>query len=76
MRWLWAYAMASVTAINAARLALQGDGRHHVSLDTVIRTMRDTGRDMQAKYKETARGGLAATVPEALVRIGVNVPEC
>jgi L-serine dehydratase len=69
-------AMASVTAINAARLALQGDGRHHVSLDTVIRTMRDTGRDMQAKYKETARGGLATTVPEALVRIGVNVPEC
>ena len=52
-------AMASIKAINAARMALRGDGQHHVSLDRVIRTMRDTGRDMSSKYKETARGGLA-----------------
>ena len=57
-------AMASVKAINAARLALCGDGRHFVSLDKVIKTMRDTGRDMQSKYKETARGGLAVNVIE------------
>ncbi|PCI58993.1 MAG: L-serine ammonia-lyase [Kordiimonadales bacterium] len=56
-------AMASVKAINAARLALRGDGDHFVSLDKVIRTMRITGRDMQSKYKETAQGGLAVTVP-------------
>ena len=49
-------AMASIKAINAARMALRGDGQHHVSLDRVIRTMRDTGRDMSSKYKETARG--------------------
>ena len=55
-------AMASVEAINASRLALRGTGRHFVSLDKVIRTMRDTGRDMQAKYKETSRGGLATVV--------------
>ena len=57
-------AMASVKAINAARLALRGDGQHFVSLDKVIRTMRDTGRDMKTKYKETARGGLAVNVIE------------
>lgn len=56
-------AMASIKAINAARLALKGDGTHFVSLDKVIRTMRLTGRDMKSKYKETARGGLAVTVP-------------
>ncbi len=56
-------AMAAVKAINATRLALKGDGKHFVSLDKVIRTMRITGRDMQSKYKETARGGLAVTVP-------------
>jgi len=56
-------AMASIKAINAARLALRGDGNHFVSLDKVIRTMRITGRDMQSKYKETAEGGLAVTVP-------------
>ncbi|MFC3052232.1 L-serine ammonia-lyase [Kordiimonas pumila] len=56
-------AMAAVKAINASRLALRGDGKHFVSLDKVIRTMRITGRDMQSKYKETARGGLAVTVP-------------
>ena len=56
-------AMAAVKAINAARLALKGDGEHFVSLDKVIRTMRITGRDMQSKYKETAEGGLAVTVP-------------
>ncbi|GGQ40498.1 L-serine ammonia-lyase [Couchioplanes azureus] len=57
-------AIASVKAINAARLALNGDGEHRVSLDTAIRTMRDTGRDMSSKYKETSRGGLAVTVVE------------
>lgn len=57
-------AMAAVKAINAARLALRGDGRHFVSLDKVIKTMRETGRDMQSKYKETARGGLAVNVIE------------
>jgi len=56
-------AMASIKAINAARLALRGDGKHFVSLDKVIRTMRITGRDMKVKYKETAKGGLAVTVP-------------
>ena len=57
-------AMAAVKAINAARLALRGDGKHHVSLDKVIKTMRETGKDMQSKYKETARGGLAVNVIE------------
>jgi L-serine dehydratase len=57
-------AMAAVKAINAARLALRGDGQHHVSLDKVIATMRQTGRDMKTKYKETARGGLAVNVIE------------
>jgi len=57
-------AMGSVKAIQAARLALQGDGKHFVSLDKVIRTMRETGADMQSKYKETSRGGLAVNVIE------------
>lgn len=52
-------AIGAVKAINAARLALHGDGIHHVSLDQVIRTMRDTGHDMSSKYKETSEGGLA-----------------
>lgn len=65
-------AMAAVQAIHASRLALHGSGRHFVSLDKVIRTMRDTGRDMQEKYKETSRGGLAAHV----VPVPVNVTEC
>ncbi len=56
-------ALASVNAITAARLALAGDGTHHVSLDTVIKTMRETGADMKDKYKETSRGGLAVNVP-------------
>lgn len=55
-------AMAAVKAINAARLALRGDGRHRVSLDKVMATMRQTGADMSTKYKETARGGLAVNV--------------
>jgi len=55
-------AIAAVKAINAARLALHGDGAHRVSLDKVIQTMRETGADMQAKYKETARGGLAVNI--------------
>ena len=57
-------AMGSVKAINAARMALRGDGKHFVSLDKVIKTMRDTGRDMKDKYKETSRGGLAVNVVE------------
>jgi L-serine dehydratase len=57
-------AMGAIKAINAARLALQGDGSHKVSLDKVIRTMRDTGADMSSKYKETARGGLAVNIIE------------
>lgn len=65
-------AMAAVKAIHAARMAIRGDGSHFVSLDKVIRTMRDTGRDMQAKYKETARGGLAINV----VEVPVNIVEC
>ena len=57
-------AMGSVKAINAARIALRGDGKHFVSLDEVIKTMRETGRDMKDKYKETSRGGLAVNVIE------------
>jgi L-serine dehydratase len=65
-------AVASVKAINAARMALRGDGSHFVSLDRVIRTMRDTGADMKLKYKETARGGLAINV----IEVPVNIVEC
>jgi L-serine dehydratase len=57
-------AMASVKAINAARMALHGDGNQVVTLDKVIKTMRETGADMKVKYKETARGGLAVNVIE------------
>jgi len=57
-------AMAAVKAINAARIALRGDGAHIVSLDKVIKTMRDTGADMKDKYKETSLGGLALNVVE------------
>ena len=57
-------AIASVKAINAARLALHGDGSHKVSLDKAIKTMRETGADMKDKYKETSRGGLAVNVIE------------
>ncbi|MFF5083541.1 L-serine ammonia-lyase [Actinoplanes sp. NPDC000266] len=56
--------MAAVKAVTAARMALRGDGRHHVSLDKVIKTMKETGADMKIKYKETARGGLAVNVIE------------
>jgi L-serine dehydratase len=69
-------AMASIKAINAARMALQGSGEHFVSLDKVIRTMRDTGRDMKDKYKETSRGGLAIDVVEGPLDVSVNIPEC
>ena len=65
-------AMAAVKAISAARMALRGDGKHFVSLDQVIKTMKDTGRDMQDKYKETARGGLAVNVLE----VPVSIVEC
>jgi len=57
-------AVASMKAITAARMAVRGDGVHHVSLDKAIRTMRITGADMKTKYKETSRGGLALTVVE------------
>ena len=57
-------AMGSIKAINASRMALRGDGSHFVSLDNVVKTMRDTGADMQSKYKETSRGGLAVNVIE------------
>jgi L-serine dehydratase len=57
-------AMGGNKAINASRLALHGDGKHHVSLDTVIETMRQTGADMKSQYKETSRGGLAVNVVE------------
>jgi L-serine dehydratase len=65
-------AMASMKAVNASRMALRGDGKHFVSLDQVIKTMRDTGRDMKDKYKETARGGLAVNV----IEVPVNIIEC
>ncbi|NZA28308.1 L-serine ammonia-lyase [Luteimonas sp. SJ-92] len=57
-------AMGAVKAINATRMAMRGDGKHKVSLDKVIKTMRETGRDMRDKYKETSRGGLAVNVIE------------
>ncbi|MFT7288110.1 MAG: L-serine dehydratase [Halieaceae bacterium] len=65
-------AMGAIKAISAARMALRGSGEHFVSLDQVIRTMRDTGRDMQEKYKETSRGGLAVNV----LAVPVNFVEC
>lgn len=60
-------AISAGKAINAARMAMRGDGTHRVSLDEVIETMRATGRDMSSKYKETSAGGLA---------VAVNVVEC
>lgn len=57
-------AIAAVKAINAAQMALRGDGQHFISLDKVIKTMRETGMDMQDKYKETSLGGLAVNTPE------------
>ena len=65
-------AMAAIKAISAARIAMYGDGKHLVSLDQVIRTMRDTGRDMRDSYKETARGGLAVNV----IEVPVSVVDC
>lgn len=65
-------AMASVKAINASRIAMRGDGTHYVSLDKVIKTMRETGADMKTKYKETARGGLAINV----IEVPVSFPDC
>jgi len=72
-------AMAAMKAINAARLALHGDGTHLVSLDEAITTMRDTGRDMHDKYKETARGGLAVTFRSSRgepIPVPVSIVEC
>lgn len=57
-------AIGAVKAVNAARMALRGDGTHYVSLDSVIKTMRETGADMHTKYKETSRGGLAVNIVE------------
>ena len=57
-------AMGAVKAINAAKLAMHGDGTHIVTLDQVIETMRQTGEDMSSHYKETSQGGLAVNVPE------------
>lgn len=57
-------AMGAIKAINAARMALHGNGEHYVSLDKVIHTMRQTGKDMKKQYKETSRGGLAVNIPE------------
>lgn len=57
-------AMGAIKAINANRMALRGDGNHFVSLDKVIATMKQTGKDMKAQYKETSRGGLAVHIPE------------
>lgn len=65
-------AMAAIKAISASRMALRGDGTHFVSLDKVIKTMRDTGKDMHSKYKETARGGLALNV----IEVPVNIVDC
>ena len=56
--------MGAVKAINASRIAMRGIGDHNVSLDDVIKTMKETGADMQTKYKETSRGGLAVNVTE------------
>ena len=73
-------AMGAVKAINAARLALRGDGQHVVSLDKVIETMKQTGADMSDKYKETARGGLAIyannRIPTATHGVSVNYSQC
>jgi L-serine dehydratase len=57
-------AMGAIKAVNATRMALRGDGTHHVSLDMVIKTMRETGADMKNKYKETSKGGLAVNIVE------------
>ncbi len=65
-------AMGAVKAINASRMARRGDGEHFVSLDEVIKTMNDTGKDMLDKYKETARGGLAINV----IEVPVNFVDC
>ena len=62
-------AISAVKAINSATMALRGDGQHRVTLDEVIETMRETGRDMSDRYKETAGGGLA-------LHVAVNIPEC
>ncbi len=65
-------AMGSVKAINASRMALRGTGEHFVSLDKAVATMRETGKDMRSKYKETSRGGLAIQV----IEVPVNIVEC
>ena len=57
-------AMGAVKAVNASRMALIGDGQHKISLDKVIRTMKQTGKDMKSIYKETSLGGLAVNMPE------------
>jgi L-serine dehydratase len=74
-------AMGAVKAIQAARLALRGDGHAFVSLDDVIHTLAATGRDMQSKYKETARGGLALRLQGVEIggsepEVSVGLPDC
>jgi L-serine dehydratase len=71
-------AIAAVKAVTAARTALRGDGSHIVSLDSVLKTMRETGADMSVKYKETARGGLAVTFlgSKPGAPVAVNFVEC
>ncbi|HKK37433.1 MAG TPA: L-serine ammonia-lyase, iron-sulfur-dependent, subunit alpha, partial [Paracoccaceae bacterium] len=61
--------LGAIKAVSAASLALRGDGAHVVPLDACIRTLKETGRDMDRRYKETSLGGLAVAVP-------VNLPEC
>jgi hypothetical protein len=67
-------AIAAVKAINAAQMALRGDGEHFISLDRVIRTMRDTGADMHDKYKETSRGGLAVSASMLMLICALRCP--
>jgi L-serine dehydratase len=71
-------AMGAVKAVNAARIAMMEDeaGEHKVSLDKVITTMRHTGKDMMSIYKETALGGLAATIKDPMSGASANIPEC
>jgi len=69
--------MGAVKAINAARLAMKGDGAHFVSLDQGIETMRQTGLDMQSKYKESSQGGFAVNVVECCSRcVGFDSNKC
>ena len=76
MRAIERNAMGAVKAINAAKLALHGDGTHKVTLDQVIETMRQTGMDMSSHYKETSQGGLAINVPEWIMDNCIQCNQC